>query len=306
MTTVFRKGALSMKSILSITALLFTALAGWADEPKPQLDVAYGTHPRQVLDFYPAKSDKPTPVVFYIHGGGWQAGDKKIDPKAFLAKGISVVAINYRYVKHGVEDKVEPPVKAPLSDAARALQFVRSKAAEWNIDKKRIGATGGSAGGCSSLWLAFHKDMADPKSKDPIARESTRLYCAAVNGAQTSLDPKEVRDWMPNYTYGAHAFGMKNLDEVEKNREKVTPWLKEYSPINLVTMDDPPIALFYGGDKDAKVGDSPKDPTHSPILGMKLEEKCKEVGVEVILVYPGRPNEKYKSSTDYLIDRLLK
>ena len=79
-----------------------------------------------------AKSDKPTPVVFYIHGGGWQGGDKKTNPKPFLDKGVSVVAINYRYVRNGVEDKVEPPVKAPLGDAARALQFVRSKAAEWN------------------------------------------------------------------------------------------------------------------------------------------------------------------------------
>src|SRR5215471_11073266 len=171
-----------MKYALSFAALLFAGLAGRADEPKPLLNVAYGTHPRQVLDFYPAPSDKPAPVVFYIHGGGWQGGDKRTNPKPFLDKGISVVAINYRYVKNAVEDKVEPPVKAPLEDAARALQFVRSKATEWNIDKKRIGATGGSAGACSSLWLAFHDDMADPNSKDPIARESTRLYCAAVNG----------------------------------------------------------------------------------------------------------------------------
>ncbi len=197
-------------------------------------------------------------------------------------------------------------MKAPLEDAARALQFVRSKAAEWNLDKKRIGATGGSAGGCSSLWLAFHDDMADPNSKDPIARESTRLYCAAVNGAQTSLDPKELREWMPNYRYGAHAFGLPNFNSLLDNREKVLKWIKEYSPIEHASKDDPPIALFYGGDKDAKVGDSPKDPTHSPILGIKLEEKLKSLGVDVILVYPGRPNEKYKNSTDYLIDRLLK
>jgi acetyl esterase/lipase len=295
-----------MKRALSLL-VLFLAWPGLrADEPKQLLDVPYGTHPRQVLDFYQAKSEKPTPVVFYIHGGGWQGGDKKIDPKPFLDKGISVVAINYRYVKQGVEDKVEPPVKAPLSDAARALQFVRSKAGEWNLDKKRIGATGGSAGGCSSLWLAFRDDMADPTSKDPIARESTRLYCAAVNGAQTSLDPKELREWMPNYSYGAHAFGLPNFQSLIDNREKVLKWIQEYSPIEHVTKDDPPIALFYGGDKDAKVGDSPKDPTHSPILGLKLEEKLKATGVEVILVYPGRPSERYKSSTDYLIDRLLK
>ena len=85
-----------------------------------------------------------------------------------------MVAINYRYIAQAEADGVKPPVKGPLGDAARALQFVRSKAAEWNIDKPRIGATGGSAGACSSLWLAFHPDMADPKSTDPVARESTR------------------------------------------------------------------------------------------------------------------------------------
>ncbi len=59
-----------------------------------------------------------------------------------LGRRISVVSINYRYVSQAVADGVSPPVKAPLHDAARALQFVRSKSAEWNIDKTRIGASG--------------------------------------------------------------------------------------------------------------------------------------------------------------------
>lgn len=293
-----------MKRVLALLALFMFAAVLRADEPKELLNVPYGTHARQVLDFYPAKSDKPAPVVFFIHGGGWRNGDKKTKPQQFVDKGISVVAINYRFVQNGVEAKIVPPVKAPLEDAARALQFVRSKAGEWNIDKKRIGATGGSAGGCSSLWLAFHDDLADPNSKDPVARESTRLFCAAVNGAQTSLDPRELREWMPNYTYGAHAFGLPNFQSLIDNREQVAKWIKEYSPIEHVTRDDPPIGLFYGGDKDAKVGDSPKDPTHSPILGVKLEEKLKATGVDVILVYPGRPSDKYKNSAAYLIERL--
>jgi acetyl esterase/lipase len=295
-----------MKCVLALVGLLLAEAGIRADEPMRLIGVAYGKHPRQILDFYQAKSEKPTPVVFYIHGGGWQNGDKKINPQPFLAKGISVVAINYRYVKNGVEERIEPPVKAPLEDAARALQLVRSKAADWNLAKKRIGATGGSASGCSSLWLAFHDDMADPTSKDPIARESTRLYCTAVNGAQTSLDPKELRAWMPNYSYGAHAFGLPNFQSLMDNRARVLKWIKEYSPIEHLSKDDPPIGLFYGGDKNAKVGDSPKDPTHSPILGIILAEKLKSVGVDVVLVYPGRPHPKYKSSTDYLIDRLLK
>jgi acetyl esterase/lipase len=296
-----------MKRVLSLLVLLLSGPALRADNPKEFLNVPYGTHPRQVLDFYQAKSDKPTPVVLYIHGGGWRNGDKKMKPKPFLDKGISVAAINYRFVQHGVEDKVVPPVKAPLEDAARALQFVRSKASEWNIDKTRIGATGGSAGGCSSLWLAFHDDMADPHSKDPIAHESTRLYCAAVNVAQTSLDPRELREWMPNYGYGAHAFGLPNFQSLYDNREKVLKWIKEYSPIEHVTKDDPPIALFYTDATEVKVGDSPKDPTHCAILGIKLEEKLKATGVEVILVYPGRPaSSQFKNSTEYLIDRLTK
>lgn len=294
-----------MKRFLPPAVLLLAAVLARAEgQPQKLTDVAYGTHPRQVLDFYPAKSDRPTPLVFHIHGGGWQAGDKKgINPQPFLDKGISVVSINYRYVKQGVEEGVKPPVKAPLEDAARALQFVRSKAHEWNIDKKRIGATGGSAGGCSSLWLAFHDDMADPRSPDPIARESTRLFCAAVDGAQTSLDPKQLRAWMPNYSYGAHAFGMKNLDAVLEDREKLLPWIKEYSPIYHVSKDDPPVALFYGGEKDVKKGDSPKDPTHSALLGLLLAEKLKEAGVDYVLVYPGHPG-KYKSSAEYLLDKL--
>jgi acetyl esterase/lipase len=294
-----------MKRVLALLALLVLGPVVRADDQQKELlNVPYGQHPRQVLDFYQAKSDKPTPLVFYIHGGGWRNGDKKTNPKQFLEKGVSVVAINYRLIDPKKDDQTTPPVKAPLEDAAHALQFVRSKAMEWNIDKTRIGATGGSAGACSSLWLAFHDDMADPKSSDPIARESTRLYCAAVNGAQTSLDPKQVLEWMPNYTYGAHAFGLPNIKSLAENRENVLNWIKEYSPIEHVTKDDPPIALFYAGDKGVKVGDSPRDPTHSAILGMMLEKKLKETGVPVLLVTPDLPSDKYKNAAAYLIDKL--
>lgn len=279
-----------------------------------QADVAYGSHPRQVLDFYQAKSDAPTPVVFAIHGGGWVNGDKggyRTSAKRYLDAGISVVAINYRMVPEATEKGAEPPVKWPLEDAARALQFVRSKAKEWNLDKVRVGATGGSAGGCSSLWLAFHDDLADPKSADPVARESTRLYCAAVNGAQTTLDPHVLREWMPNYGYGAHAFGVRQPEKGRvfqaffEQREKLLPWIKEYSPMSHVSKDDPPMFLEYPSQKKPPVkGEAQDDPTHSALLGMILMEKLKAEKVDAILIYPGHPHEKYKNSADYLIDRL--
>jgi acetyl esterase/lipase len=310
------------RTVLGLTLFLsLCPLAGFAQEkkkpaaaPRPAptvANLAYGKHERQVLDFWKATSDKPAPLVLYIHGGGWQNGDKNglsgAAIRQYLDAGISVAAINYRYVKQAAELKVEPPVKAPLEDAARALQLIRSKAGEWNLDKKRVGATGGSAGGCSSLWLAFHDDLADPKSSDPIARESTRLYCAAVNGAQTSLDPKELREWMPNYRYGAHAFGLANFQALYDNREKVLKWIKEYSPIEHVSKDDPPIFMEYPSQKKPPVvGEEQTDPTHSAVLGLKLAEKLKSAGVEVILVYPGHPNPHYKNSAQFLIDRLKK
>jgi acetyl esterase/lipase len=277
--------------------------------PPTHANVSYGKHERNVLDFWQAKSDKPTPVVICIHGGGWSGGDKSGyygRAKTFLDAGISMVTINYRLMKQANEEKVVPPVKAPLEDAARAVQFVRSKASEWNIDKKRIGATGGSAGGASSLWLAFHPDLADPKSSDPVARESTRLYCAAVEGAQTSLDPKELLEWMPNYTYGAHAFGLKNFKEMVEQREKILPWIKEYSAIELVAKDAPPVGLYYGGVKGAKRGESHPDPTHSPMLGLLLSEKLRKLGVEHVLVYVDQPNAKLPNANAFLIEYLRK
>src|SRR5436190_10236051 len=301
------------------TALVVTGLAApaWAQEKKekpPQptptaANLAYGPHERQVLDFWQAKSDKPTPLVLFIHGGGWQNGDKNglgaAALQQYLDAGISVAAINYRYVKQAAELKVEPPVKAPLEDAARALQTIRSKAGEWNLDKKRVGATGGSAGGCSSLWLAFHDDLADPKSDDPVARESTRLWCAAVNGAQTSLDPQELLEWIPNYSYGGHAFGFPEFPAFHKGRDRVLSWIKEYSPIEHVSKDDPPIFMEYPSQKvPPVVGEKQVDPTHSAVLGLKLAEKLKAAGVEVILVYPGHTHPRYKNSAQFLIDRL--
>ena len=278
--------------------------------PPTAADVKYGPHERNVLDFWQAKGDGPRPLVFCIHGGGWVNGDKSSyygAVKQYLDAGVSVVSINYRLMAQANEQKVAPPVKAPLEDAARALQFVRSKAKEWNIDPKRIGATGGSAGGCSSLWLAFHDDLADPKSSDPVTRESTRLYCAGVDGAQVTLDPKEVREWMPGYTYGAHAFGMKSLDEVEMNRDKLAAWITEYSPISHVTKDDPPVGLFYGtGVSVGKDGEKRPDYTHSPVLGQKLAEKLKATGVDVVFHSTAEPNAAYPNARVYLIDRLKK
>ena len=274
--------------------------------------VAYGPHPKQVMDLWQAASDKPAPLAVHIHGGGWNGGSH-IAPgylDQLLKAGISVASIEYRFIAEAVADGVVPPVKAPLHDAARAVQFLRSKAGEWNLRKDRVGAWGGSAGACSSLWLAFHKDLADPASGDPVARESSRLQCVATSGAQTTLDPAQMKEWTPNSSYGAHAFGIKALPGEKKTsfeafleqRENILAWIAEYSPYALASADAPPVYMFFGS--APALGQEQKDPTHTANFGVKLQERLKELNVESELVYPGAPEVKHASIHEFLIERL--
>jgi arylsulfatase A-like enzyme/acetyl esterase/lipase len=280
-------------------------------------DFAYGPHPKQKLHFWKspqATAEQPAPLLFFIHGGGWQGGDRFSGLTGLLGPlleaGVSVVSVEYRFIAEAMAEGIEPPVRAPLHDAARALQTVRSKAAEWHIDKARIAASGGSAGACSSLWLAFRDDMADPASDDPVARESTRLLTAAVSGAQTTLDPAQMKAWTPNSRYGGHAFGFMPSPEQRDSqftqflaaRERILPWIEAYSPYTLVSADDPPIYLFYSG--PPALGQEQKDPTHSANFGVKLEERLEAVGVPCELVYPDAADVQHPTVLDYLLDVL--
>ena len=307
------KGLFRLGFVVIIILLLLPAKAQDApvydsSVPKPTLsEISYGEHERQVMDFWKAKSDRPTPLVFVVHGGGWTGGAKEYvhrfaDVQRLLNAGISVVAINYRLIKQAHAEGILPPVKAPMYDAVRALQFVRSKAKEWNIDKQRIGAAGGSAGACTSLWLAYHDDLADPNSNDPIARESTRLWCAAVYGPQTTLDPKQMKEWTPNSNYGGHAFGKASFEQFLAERESILPWIAEYSPYANVSADDPSVYLYYLS--PPSLGQDSKDPTHTPNFGWKLKERCETAGIGCELQYPNATGVKYETPTNYLIATL--
>ncbi len=271
-------------------------------EPTYQ-SVSYGPHPKQIIDFWKAPSDKPTPVAVYIHGGGWGSGSH-VDPGLvdhFLKLGISVAAVEYRFIDESIADGMNPPVMGPMTDCARAVQFIRSKSTAWNLRKDRLGLWGGSAGACTSLWLAFHKDLADPAHNDPIARESTRPTCVAADAPQTSLDPHQMREWTPNSTYGGHAYGVKNFWDPE-TRETILPWINEYSPYALAASDAPPIFMNFR--TPPALGQDAKDPTHSANFGVKLHERLQELKVESELVYPGAPASNHKTGAEFLIDKL--
>jgi len=273
----------------ALIALLFTALLTaparaqkprkGGEKPTPDLaEVKYGPHERNVLDLWKAKSDQPTPLVVFIHGGGFRAGSKETLSSALLAglreKGISVMAINYRL-------SPEFSFPAHYMDCARAIQFARSKAKEWNLDPARIGSTGGSAGAGTSLWIGFHDDMADAKNADPVLRQSTRLTCMAVSAAQSSYDPRDIKKWVGEAAAKHPAligfYGLKSdqLDTPEAHKR-----YEAASAINHLTAGDPPVYAFYGEGGELSADAKPGQGIHHINFGLRLKEKMDALKIE--------------------------
>ena len=274
--------------IACLACLLGTALL--AQEPKPTAakpsrdlvptyaNLAYGPHARNVMDVWLTKSTQPQPVLVSIHGGGFEKGEKAIDRdllKRCLDAKIAVVAINYRLS----QDAIAP---AAFLDSARAIQFIRHHAQEWNLDPKRVAATGPSAGAGISLWLGFHSDLADPKNTDPVLRESTRLTCLAVLDGQCSYDPRFIQQLIPeNDTYKSRflaAFFGTKLDALDNLPAEKYRLFEESSPINFLTKEAPPVLQLYGYSLNAPITDQ-NIGIHHPRFGKVLKEKMDALGV---------------------------
>jgi acetyl esterase/lipase len=274
------------------TAALIGLIAGLAaaqDKPQPDLaDVRYGPHERNVLDFWRAKASAPAPVVLFIHGGGFRRGDKNSIPAArlrqYLDAGFAVASINYRLTDTA-------PFPAQYRDCARALQYIRSRAKEWNIDKRLVASTGTSAGAGTSMWLAFHEDLADRQSPDPILRESTRLTSVVVENGQSSYDPRFAESvGIPRPNFERHPFFLPfyGIKEQEIDTPQAYKLYDEAAPITFLTRDDPPVYLSYNrADEPCDANSDVQLVVHHPRLGIALKRRMDRLGIECVLRYPG-------------------
>ena len=128
-----------MKTVAAILLLGYGLAA-----PQIHRDLAY-TEPkneRQTLDVYSPNEGKGHPVVFWIHGGGWQRGDKadvQRKPQAFVDKGFVFISTSYRFVP-------DVTIKDMASDIARAIRWVHDHAGQYGGDPAMIFVMGHSAG----------------------------------------------------------------------------------------------------------------------------------------------------------------
>ena len=251
------------------------------EKPKPVIaDGKYGSHERNTFDLWRPESKKPTPLVIFIHGGGFTRGDKErlsaSQVIALLKAGFAVMSINYRLLPEGV-------LPVPYMDAARAVQYARYNAKALNIDKTKVGLMGSSAGGLTALFVGFYDDMADPESKDPIGKESTRVSGMAVFSAQTTLDldvlKTRIGEPVLNHSFAkGRLFGLRPSDMQSEEGKKAA---LRFSPMTYLTKDDPPVwAMYTVADKPMTPETTVSDAIHHPNFGKVLKEKMDELKIE--------------------------
>jgi len=132
-----------MKTLASLVALNLIILPlGRAEPVQRNIPYAEPAHERQVLDIYAPSEAKKLPVIFWIHGGGWQSGDKtnvQLKPQVFVEKGFVFVSTNHRLLPAVEMDAI-------IRDVAKSLGWVHKHIAEHGGDPQRIYVMGHSSG----------------------------------------------------------------------------------------------------------------------------------------------------------------
>ncbi len=221
-----------MQSVLAGTfgetdSAVWVAKGAPAPDMKVSKDLRYddsaGSAPKlNSLDLYLPAGKQNVPLVFYVHGGGWRAGDKA-NPTTlvnmFGRMGVGLASINYR---------LAPEVKHPgqIQDVAKAFAWVYKNASQYGIDRNRIVITGASAGGQLVSLLALNPEYL---SKEGVPSDAIKGVASVSGVYDLAAWPEPVM--MP--TRKEQAFG---LDPAV---------LRDASPSTYVTAKAPPFLITF-------------------------------------------------------------
>lgn len=233
-----------------VAMALLTASAAMAQVTPTHANLAYGDgHQRQVLDIYlPPGPAAPRPVVIWIHGGGWQNGDKASAAgraAALMSQGFSVVGINYRYSQQAI-------FPAQIHDCKGAIRWLRANAQTYNLDTDRIGVWGSSAGGHLVALLGTSAGVMDAEGMvGGNLNQSSRVQ--AVADYFGPADFFNVEGWHTNCagTSAEEALLGACLGDIQANVNNPA-WAAEVArahlagPVTHVTPDDPAFHIAHG------------------------------------------------------------
>jgi len=276
-----------MKTMLTL-GLLLLPTAAFAEDLAPirkqveeqvaklpvtaQFDISYAgnANPKQMLDLYLPKtkaSDKPLPVVVFIHGGAWKNGDRirsagTVLPYVTSGK-YAGISVSYR-----LSDEAKWP--AQIHDCKAVIRWIRANAAKYGLDADHIGVMGSSAGGHLVSLLGTTGDVSELEGDvGPYKTQNSRVTCVVnICGPQDFQMPLMMRDGKP-VTEDPAVAGLLGGALAEKKDAVIAS-----SPITYVTKDDAPFLTLHGT-KDERV-----DFKHA----LRIDEALTKVGVSSLLV----------------------
>lgn len=211
------------------------------------------------LDLYlPEHAKGPTPLVIWIHGGGWRQGSKAFCPAVPLCKdGFAVCSIQYRLTDRA-------PFPAQIHDCKAAVRFLRANAKKYNLDPERFGAWGASAGGHLAAMLGTSEGLKECEGELGCGEQSSKVQCVCNWFGPTdfgSLPATADLSPMLMQFFGGRPSEKRELSLLA-------------SPLAHVTKDDAPFLIVHG-DKDLLVPEQ---------QSRVLHEALKKAGVESELV----------------------
>jgi len=210
-----------------------------AEKVTIERDVEYGRAGQRVLklDLVRPKQtpDKPLPVIVFVHGGAWAAGDK--------AGGVGRVAPlvaegNYLGVSVGYRLSGEAIWPAQIHDCKAAIRWLRANSAKYNLDPEKIGVWGSSAGGHLVSLLGTSGDVKELEGENGSAGQSSRVSCV-VDFCGPS-DFTAITSGNAPSAVGPVA-RLLGGPVSEKAAEA-----KAASPVTYVSGDDPPFLIVHG------------------------------------------------------------
>ncbi len=202
-------------------------------------NITYGNHERQKLDlFIPKKAKSDCGLLLFIHGGGWQAGDKTHhhpDAEYFCKKGYICSTMNYRFVDENIN------VSDEINDITSALTAIKNECFKEGFSIEKLILSGGSAGAHLSLLFAYTK-----KENSPVKPVAVCAYCPPVNLKSPDFlmgISGKYENW--KYCILSHCCGVKITKE-SFLCEKQQKALEKISPQSYITESCVPTAVFQG------------------------------------------------------------
>ena len=251
--------------LIALASALFTE-APAAPPVSAQRDIPYtaNSHSRQKLDlFTPEKADGQTPLIIWIHGGGWSGGSKADCPplrQGFTERGYAVASLDYRLSS----DAIFP---AQIEDCKAAIRWLRAHAKEYNLDPDRFGVWGSSAGGHLTAMVGA-SGGAKEFDKGEQLDVSSRVQAVCDFFGPTDLlqmDAHALPDARMKHDPVSSPESRLIGGAIQENKDKAT----RANPITYITADDPPFLIVHG-DQDPLV------PIHQSQL---LFDALKKAGV---------------------------